>query len=445
MRHLQTILLVATLGSVLGGLAGAAQGEPVARRDITRDFFVTLPKGLRPLPEPLPAGQSEPGFRIRGTKGWNWTAEQYLAEIPVLATCKLNFLMNCYTSMYSHHPRFRNEWWRPIPAARKRAYEKVIRACQQHRIDYCFAIHPQLHSPRPLDPRSEEDFEKLWPHFAWAQGLGVKWFCVSLDDISGVPIDGAQHAGLVNKLLGRLRAKDRQAQLILCPTWYWGDGHNRKHRPYLEALGRELHKDVYLFWTGDGVVTPRITRRCAQRYKSIVQHRLILWDNYPVNDNHPTMHLGPVTGRDADLCEVADGYMSNPLCTQSEINRIPLLTCADYAWNPKAYDPARSIGQAIIHLADTDKQRTVLKDLVEAYPGMLLCGGGTRMNPVRRQFTRLASAAHSRSIVEAHIRRLEGLSARLGRAFPRQFAAAKKTLDADLAWMRQAFRAKYRK
>ena len=102
-------------------------------------------------------------------------------------------------------------------------------------------------------------------------------------------------------------------------------------------------------------------------------------------------------------------------------------------------------GQAIIHLADTDKQRTVLKDLVEAYPGMLLCGGGTRMNPVRRQFTRLASAAHSRSIVEAHIRRLEGLSARLGRAFPRQFAAAKKTLDADLAWMRQAFRAKYRK
>ena len=33
---------------------------------------------------------------------------------------------------------------------------------------------------------------------------------------------------------------------------------------------------------------------------------------------------------------------------QNEINRIPLATCADYAYNPRAYDPSRSVGQAIL-------------------------------------------------------------------------------------------------
>ena len=88
--------------------------------------------------------------------------------------------------------------------------------------------------------------------------------------------------------------------------------------------------------------------------------------------------------------------MSNPLCPQNEANRIPLLTCADYAFNPAAYDPERSIGQAILHLADTPEQRQVLKDLVEAYPGMLVAKQGTGYNSVRHQYTVLASAPHSR-------------------------------------------------
>jgi hypothetical protein len=408
--------------------------------NITKDFFVTLPEQIRPMPEPLPKGQSEPGFKILGIKGWFWKPEQYLTEIPTLAKYKMNFLMNCYGSMYTNG---KNQWWLPIPEPKKRGYEKVIRACQQHGIQFCFSFHPQLHSPRPLDPTSDEDFEKYWQHFAWAQGLGVKWFNIPLDDVTGVRIDGAEHASFVNKLFQRLRADDPQAQLIFCPTRYWGDG--TANRPYLEPLARQLHKDIYIFWTGDSGVTQRITRSCAESYKSIINHRLIIWDNYPVNDNNPTMHLGPVTGRDPDLCEIADGYMSNPMCTQNQINRIPLLTCADYAYNPKAYDPARSIGQAIAHLANTNEQRIVLKDLVEAYPGMLLFGADPRLNPVRKQFNRLASTPHSRFIVEIYIRYLEKLSERLDRAFPGQFGPAKKTFTDDITWMKQEFDTKYKK
>ena len=77
------------------------------------------------------------------------------------------------------------------------------------------------------------------------------------------------------------------------------------------------------------------------------------------------MNLGPLTGRDLDLCEVIYGYMSNPHCAQNQANRIPLLTCADYSYNPWSYDPGRSIGQSILHLTKTQDERQVLKRLVE--------------------------------------------------------------------------------
>ncbi len=406
-------------------------------------LHVQLPGQVRPFPEPLRDGHSQPGFQFRGTKGWNWTPEQYLAEIPHLARLKMNFLMNCYLSMFSSGPGepFKNEWWKPMSPTRQAAYAKVIEACRAHQIIFCFAVHPQLGSPRPVDFSSPQDLEDFYQHYAWAQRQGVHWFSVSLDDVSwdrgGPAGGGAAHARFVNAIFNRLRARDPEAQMIFCPGPYWGDGTEPQARPYLETLGHDLHPDVYVFWTGDSVVTPRITRVAAESYRGLVKHRLFLWDNYPVNDGNATLHLGPLTGRDPDLCEVMAGYMSNPLCPQNEINRLPLATCADYAFNPWAYDPARSIGQAILHLAATDGQRHVLKDLVEAYPGFLVTGGGTGANPVRNRFTSLLADPDASRDARAFLERLQDLSRRLAREFPTQFDAAKQTIAGDIQWMRQ--------
>ncbi len=90
----------------------------------------------------------------------------------------LNFLMNCYLSMFSSQPGepWRNEWWKPMPAAKKAAYAKVFSACRENGITYCFAVHPQLGSSRPLNPLSDGDIELFYQHYAWAQSQGVKWF-----------------------------------------------------------------------------------------------------------------------------------------------------------------------------------------------------------------------------------------------------------------------------
>jgi hypothetical protein len=318
------------------------------------------------------------GFRIRGTKGWAWTPEQYLSEIPWLSRFGINFLMNGYTSMFTDAVRRINRWWEPIPGEKKRAFEEIARQCRLNGIEFCFAFHPQLYSERPLRLDDEADFEALWLQYEWMQQAGVTAFSLCFDDVPtrglDMPALAAGQARLANRLLERLKQRGPSARLIFCPVTYYGCGDKPAVRPYLEALGNVLSQDILVFWTGDDSVTPRITRSCGETFTSIVRHRLFIWDNYPTNDRAPILHLGPVTGRDADLTAVADGYLSNPHAPQHDINRLPLATSADYASDPAAYDPQRSIARAIRMVARTPAQRDVLARLVELYPGELVYG-----------------------------------------------------------------------
>ncbi|HMA53485.1 MAG TPA: beta-N-acetylglucosaminidase domain-containing protein [Acidobacteriota bacterium] len=423
------------LSIVLAFASGCGRSGP---DPLAPAFRVTVPAERAPFPTPLPSGRKEPGFVLRGTKGWAWTWDQYLAEIPYLARYKMNFLMSCYTSVFTDPVKFVNRWWEPLPQATLAGIGKVAAACRDAGITYCFSFHPALFSDRPLRYDSDEDFDEMWRNYASVQALGVRWFSLSYDDIDVKGRDiaalGAAHAGLANRLFGRLREKDPEAELIFCPVYYWGPADQGEARLYTESLGRALDKDIFVFWTGDGIVTPRITRGAAESFRKAVDHRLVIWDNYPVNDRSGALHLGPVVGRDPDLDEVAYGYMSNPLAPQNEINRIPLLTCADYAYNPRAYDPARSIGQAIRELAETPSRIAALKDLVELYPGNLISGSAlTGYNCVLEKVASLVKEPGGRKLARRLISRVEGVAARLDREFPDGYAETKKTLAAHIA------------
>lgn len=427
-------------------LVGSGDLDVKAPPSIVSEFRVTLPKAKRPLPEPLPAGK-KPSFRWRGTKGWMWTPKQYLAEIPVLAEYKMNFLMNCYGSMcdIEHHPWGSpdcNRWWEPLPESKRQAYERVVRRCKDHGIAFCFSMNPNLLARRILRYDKPEDIDTLWQHYRWMQGLGVTWFSICLDDIR-TGIDAKGQAKVVNAIFERLRANDPNAQMVFCPTAYWGTGTSRRDKAYLSTLADEMHKDVFVFWTGPRVVTPTISKAEAEQYKQVVGHRLFIWDNYPVNDDHPTMHLGPVTGRDPDLADVIDGYMANPLCKQNEINRLPLLTMADFMWNADAYDPARSIGQAILHLGQTPEQHRTLADLVEIYPGMLLFKKGPAFNPLITRFAEITGRPHNHWLAEVMLRHAGDVHGRMKEAFPDRFAPARKMLEADVAKMRARYEQTY--
>ena len=252
---------------------------------------------MRPLPEPLGPGQ-QPGFKIRGIKGLAWTPDQYLEEIPVLAKYKMNFLMNCYLSLFNETgkrydtwwPAGKNEWWLPLPAAKKRAFEEIVRACQSHDIQFCFCLNPNLAATRFCRADNPQDIADLWQHYAWAQSLGVQWFSICLDDI-GQGVDGEMHARMVNDIFRRLARKDPAAEMIFCPVYTGAmaprqEGPNVQRRPGPATAPRRLS-----VLDGDQVLSPEVTRRSAAAFKAVVKHRIILWDNYPCN-TIPVLHLG---------------------------------------------------------------------------------------------------------------------------------------------------------
>lgn len=399
-----------------------------------------LPTERRPLPTPLPPGRSEPGFKLRGIKGLLWTPEQYLAEIPVMAKYKMNFLVNCYGSLFRigglSLGAMRNEWWLPLPPDKREGFERVVQACKDHGIQFCFAMNPAFLSQRPLRYGDPQDTEDLWQHFAWMQGLGVRWFSLAFDDVPQQTQAKGQ-AELVNDFLMRLRANDPEAQIIMCPTVYGGRG--GPGNTYLVTLAETLHEDVYVFWTGHTVWSSRVARESAAGYRRTVQRRLIFWDNL-CDDLYAMPMLGPVD-HPPDLCEEVDGYIMNPHRITNELNRLPMLTCADYAYNPWDYDPARSIEQAVLHLGETPEQRAVLKDLVETYPGRWFVAGlrAPFRSPVMKRFYDcLANDEDLREAVEA-LWRVRELAERLREYFPGRFAATRDALGLHLKLMQDAY------
>ncbi|GAB3912745.1 beta-N-acetylglucosaminidase domain-containing protein [Mucilaginibacter boryungensis] len=418
-----------------------------------KEVPVRLPKTKNSFLEKAEMSADPTGFKIRGTKGWSWTPEQYLAEIPVLAKYKMNFMMNCYISMFSHPlpadslwklTTTKNEWWLPIPDAKKKAYERVFAKAREYGISFCFGVHAQLASPRPANLSSDKDFEAIWQHYAWAQSKGIHWFSVPLDDVNekDTRISGEEHARFVNRILSRLREKDKDAQMIFCPTYYHADAKVPKEKAYLEGVAKILDKDVYVFWTGKSVLPTTITVADAEEFKSMVKHRVILWDNYPVNDAWKTLHLEPLTGRDRLLSTVVDGYMANPHFMQNDINRIPLFTIADYAYDPISYNPETSIGQAIVHQTDNIKQQQALLEFTRLYSGNIV--RNVAFNQVVENAKRIMSAPFSRPVADAYIAYLKKVQLDLEREFPGQYTSAKKTFSESIRQVETDYAYKYK-
>lgn len=445
------------------GLAITASGRASARPPDDRGFQITLPDKVLPMPEGLETHGAAPGFKHRGIKGLSWIPSQYLETIPVMAAYKMNFLMNCYTSMWDLEPEGTwarlvhtniNHWYLPLPNEKKAAYARVVRECQRRGIDFCFSMNPILDSDRPFDYTKPQDTQALWVHYAWMQDLGVRWFNISLDDISH-GIDARSQTKVVNEMLWRLRLRDRGVSMIFTPTWYAGTGVSGRESParlgagdtpgvrYTKELARSLDPDVFLYWTGPQVCSLTITHEDAETYRRLAKHRLFIWDNYPCNDQRPDLQLGPLMGRAPGLATSADGYISNPLSPQVEANWIPMLTIADYTWNPGAYNPTRSIGQAILRLGNTRPQQLALKDLVELYPGRLVAGSrSTGWNSVLHSFRSILHRGPKRRAQE-FIARAAGVSERMAKLFPNRYTLARNTLDADIAIMRKQYSAKF--
>ncbi len=135
------------------------------------------------------------------------------------------------------------------------------------------------------------------------------------------------------------------ADLTLCPTEYVGTHPSA----YLGELGAGMPLDVDVMWTGPTVCSPELHAGDARSWSNVLgDRRVIIWDNYPVNDASMTesLHLGPYQGRDPELSGVVGGILCNPM-TQAYASQIALATAMDFLADPAGYDRDASWSRAI--------------------------------------------------------------------------------------------------
>jgi hyaluronoglucosaminidase len=288
---------------------------------------------------------------VEGFFGPPWSMKQRAAMFEFGAARG----MNTYLYAPKDDPYHRDKWDRPYPRKKWRAMLRLVRAAQKHKIDFVYGFHPGkglcFSDDKPLGvllAKAERFYE-----------AGVRTFAILFDDIPsrldhaedrktfGGSLARAEGSWLA-KILERQPASWRNVEWWICPSYYTDDPllarvFGRFEANFVEKLAEHLPRSVACCWTGPRVVCKKImlddARRAARRFK----RRLILWDNYPVNDLSMSgeMHISPLTGRDPRLPTLIYGYLNNPLLEEN-LSFIPLATCFDYAAEPAAYDPEKS-------------------------------------------------------------------------------------------------------
>ncbi len=268
--------------------------------------------------------------------------------------------MNTYVYAPKDDPYHRERWTKPYPPREWRALSRLIRQAQEYGIDFVYGFHPG----KGLCFSAAGPIEILLAKAQRFYDLGVRTFAVLFDDIPS-HLDHAIDRNRFHQSLARAEgtwlaevrlrqpATWSNVEWWICPSYYTPDPalarvFGRFEPEFLEIIAQHLPADVACFWTGPSVVSKKITLGHVRRIANRLEHPLIIWDNYPVNDLSMSdeLHIGPLEGRDPRLCEAVYAYLNNPL-VQEQLSLIPLATCFAYAASPEAYAAESSWNEII--------------------------------------------------------------------------------------------------
>lgn len=276
-----------------------------------------------------------PAFRFRGVVegfyGTPWSHETRLSILDHMGRYKMNsYVYGPKDDPYHNVP----DWRKPYPADEAAKISELCSRAGRNHVNFIWAIHPGGDIKW-----NREDFDFLLAKFDAMYNLGVRQFAVFFDDIQGEGTDSRKQAELLNSLNREfVRMKPDVKHLIVCPTDYsqaWaGAGENGQ----LAIYGRELDKDIEVFWTGAEVCSD-VVRPDRDFVNTRIQRPSLTWWNFPVSDYcRESLQLGPSYTLDPTLTS-ADmaGILTNPM-EHGEASKAAMYSIADYAWNPAAYN-----------------------------------------------------------------------------------------------------------
>ncbi|BDI21727.1 hypothetical protein L3i23_05030 [Herbiconiux sp. L3-i23] len=326
-----------------------------ASTDVGRQHADVTVERLRALGDvPQLSIRDEPELAWRGTiegfYGPPWSHEARLEHLRFCAANKFN--------SYAYAPkddRYHRARWRDLyPDAELRRLQELVTEAARLRIRFTYTIAPGLSmiysSPDELALLLAKA-EQLW-------SIGVRSFALLFDDIPtslqhpedieefgpGEGASGLAHGRICTEFQRRFLDPRGGERLVMVPTDYAGVDSS----PYRRGLAESLPEDTLVWWTGSDIVVGQVTREDIDAAAASYERDLLLWDNFPVNDfDFPRLFLGPLLGRTRDLAgSRLVGINANPMIHPTA-SQLALVTVADWAWNPTAYDPETSAARAL--------------------------------------------------------------------------------------------------
>ncbi|MGC9319804.1 MAG: beta-N-acetylglucosaminidase domain-containing protein [Armatimonadota bacterium] len=294
-----------------------------------------------------------PAFRLRLVKVSATRSDPEIVAryAEVLPRWKLNLFALQY------HRESDGTWREPSPRYRQ-VIERVGRTAREGGV-----LEPGLflcpYFPPRLDATEPEDIEAYLARLRWGLQLGFRWVEIDFNDwarwdrLSDAERARFEDAGrymahVTNAVYDAVRRQFPQAGVIVCPMIGWYHGRPRQG---LATLCQSIPEDVLVYWTGPQVRSRHITRDQLREWTETTGRKPFLWDNtlyahfqpywvgYAFNayrnafpDDLPELLAGP-------------GIHLNANATPHYLPG--MMTFADYMWNPGAYDPDRSIRNAL--------------------------------------------------------------------------------------------------
>lgn len=268
---------------------------------------------------------------VEGFYGNPWSHKSRLSILDFMGANKLNH----YVYGPKDDPYHRAPYWRkPYPEKEGKLLAELAERARKNRIKFVWAIHPGG------DIRwNKEDYDSLLNKLNSVYALGVRNFAVFFDDIEGNGANSSRQATLLNRInKDFVKVKGDVGNLIVCPTDYNQGWANPKEDGQLAVYGRELDKDIEVYWTGKYVCCD-IEQAAQEFVNSRIKRPALVWWNFPVTDYcRSNLMLGPVYGLDQSFTDKdLVGIDTNPM-EQGEASKSAMYGVADWAWNPSKYN-----------------------------------------------------------------------------------------------------------
>lgn len=290
-----------------------------------------------------------------------WSNEERLVILNYIVKNCSNF--NCYFYCPKGDRYVLGDWDKRYPDIS--SLKEIVDICIKNKIKFVYGLNPDF-DVKFVEDNFDEYIGRIVYKLNQFVEIGVNNFCILFDEVSfsydlvnGVKNSNERKIGQLHvKIMNKLN--ETFENLWFCASDYFFT----KETDYVLEL-KKLNKNISLIWTGDGVWTKRITTKMYERALKISSHKLVYWDNYPVNDDQHCLNTFHIGGFNDPECKI-ENILINPM-REAYANFLVLDTFNQYLEGNYNRDKNLFYNESVNRLYTSFSNKNVVDDRPRGY------------------------------------------------------------------------------